>query len=67
MHVDTLSVRLLQAAANYSYGSSLGSIQPEDSVQVISYDVRFSDSMGSNISAFLTGQHNWDYVYGASQ
>ncbi|KAL9045818.1 MAG: hypothetical protein Q9214_001206 [Letrouitia sp. 1 TL-2023] len=65
MHVDTLSVRLLQAAANYSYGSSLGSIQPEDSVQVISYDARFSDSMGSNISASIVGQHNWDFVHEA--
>lgn len=67
MQVDTLSVQLLQAAASHTPGSYLASLQPENSVQVMSYDARFSNLMGNNISATLTDQQSWDFVYGAFQ
>lgn len=63
MHVDTLSVNLLQAVADYNYGSYYGAIRPEDSVQVISYDARFNELMGSNVTATLTDQQDWDFAY----
>ena len=63
MHVDTLSVNLLQAAANFSYGSYIGAVQPENSVQVISYNARFNELMGSNVTATLTDQQDWEFAY----
>ena len=62
MQVDILNVQLLQAAANHTQSSYLASLQPENSVQAISYDARFSDLMGNNISATLTDQQSWDFV-----
>lgn len=65
MHVDILSVNLLSAAANYNYASYIDSLQPQKSVQVTSYDPRFTTLMGNNITATITDQQDWEFAYAA--
>lgn len=64
MQVTTLAVDLLQLAANYNYGADIGSAKANDSsVKLLSYHDKFIELMGTNVSALVPDEQDWEFAY----